>query len=132
MTFEEFIIFVKEELKQESEIITCNRGEYFIIKNYVINSGEFTGKIVNIGIKYVRNNPFTPELSIHINPCISSLGIKMSKNGKYRIRNVLESSNSLGHDWQYWSIRFDKPVSTPRDYWNQIFNMLLGDVYDEL
>lgn len=132
MIFQDFIDYLVEIKKFDVEVREFPKGNYLVIKDYNVISGEFKGSVIDIGIKVVNRDPFLPVKNIQIKPRIDSKGQKRSKNGKYVIRNVVEDNRIIGPEWQYWSISFPTPIINPEQYWNMIFNMLLGDVYDNL
>lgn len=133
MIISDFKVFIETDLELKTEIIRSNDNrDFLIIKDFSIKSGEFTDKVVSIGVLFNSNNPYIPLPSIQIKPHITEFGPKKSiENPKINIRNILNRS-FLGTDWQYWSMKIPNPPKSPEDFWASIMRMLLGEINETL
>jgi hypothetical protein len=83
------------------ELVNASDGNKFaIIRNYEITLGQFTGRIIDLGIPATADFPRTVGSSIHVR-AIPQL---FEKHSVPNVRNIIDSS--LGNEWRYWSKNF--------------------------
>lgn len=84
------------------EIITLDGNDkYAILHDYVIQSGRFINRKIDLGMLATKDFPITVTSAIHVrtNPQLFE-----KSDSVPNIRNITDSP--LGLDWRYWSINF--------------------------
>jgi hypothetical protein len=82
-------------------LATVTDGNKFaIIRDYEITLGQFSGRIIDIGIPATADFPRTVGSSIHVR-ALPQLFEKQNVPG---VRNIIDSP--LGNEWRYWSKNF--------------------------
>ena len=82
-------------------VIINNNDKYAILHDYVIQSGRFIHRTIDLGMLATNDFPISVTSAIHIrtNPQL------YEKSDSVRgVRNITDSP--LGQEWRYWSINF--------------------------
>ena len=99
--------------------LTVEGIDYVIIKDYVIPSGTFAERVIDLAIPAPADSPrsFPSSIQIKAAPHLTKLEHISG------VRNVIASP--LGIEWQYWSYQFrastDNPSSTLIGQINAVF-----------
>lgn len=103
------------------EFANDNAGiDYVVIKDYMIEFGNFAGQVIDLGIPAPKDYPRVAGACIHIKSIPHILDKKDTIPGK---RNILDSK--LGSEWRYWSFRFNLSSANPtKDLMSQINGIL--------
>lgn len=114
MTIEEFESHVRG-LGFTVELFTGEDNvTYCVIRAVSVPAGKLVGTICDVAINRELASPYIPPAAIHTKPALVAMG------------TLSTSASGIGPDWQYWSRRFDRPV-TPRNLWTHILTVL-GEV----
>lgn len=88
-------------LGYEVELVAVmDNNKFAIIRNYEIQLGQFTGRIIDLGIPATVNFPISVGSSIHVKASPQLY----EKHSVPNIRNITDSA--LGSEWRYWSKNF--------------------------
>jgi hypothetical protein len=88
--------------------------EYTVIRSVTAPTGKLVGSICDVAIRRDHAVPYIVPAAIHTKPALVPSG------------TLSTSPSGIGSDWQYWSRRFDRPV-TARGLWTHILTVL-GEV----
>ena len=74
---------------------------FVIVREYVIELGRFTGRVIDLGLLIPSNYPQGVGSGIHVKsaPHLLDTGDTLPK-----VRNI--TGSSLGPEWRYWSKNF--------------------------
>jgi len=87
-------------------------NHYTVIRNYAIpGAGSLAGQTCDVALAYCTSQPYVVASAVHTRPALLAMGTRNTQ------------ASSLGSDWQYWSRRFDHPV-TPKAVWAHIVTVL--------
>lgn len=111
--------FIKEftELGYSPEIIKgIDNQTYAIFKEFEIEIGRFSNRVIDLGLIIHPNYPRIVHSSIHVKANPQLLEKSDSLRG---VRNIIDSG--LGPDWRYWSFAFKAvPEDTAKHLMSQI------------
>jgi hypothetical protein len=89
---------------------------YIAIRAVVLPTGALRGRTCDIAILRGDGVPYVPPAAIHTNPQLVPMGGEP----------LATQASGIGPGWQYWSRRFDRPV-TPSSLWTHILTVLCDD-----
>lgn len=110
MTIEEFEAYV-DRLGYTVEPVEGSDGPYVAIRGIAITTGALAGRTCDVAVRREQSVPYIPPAAIHTRPALVSMG------------TLNTQASPIGTDWQYWSRRFDRPV-TPVNLWTHILTIL--------
>jgi len=110
MTITEFEAYI-ERLGYPVQPIDGSDGPYVAIRGIAITTGALAGRTCDVAIRREQAVPYIPPAAIHTRPALVPMG------------TLNTSASPIGSDWQYWSRRFDRPV-TPASLWTHILTIL--------
>jgi hypothetical protein len=117
MTADDFEAYLRD-IGLGVEVITGgDNQQYTVIRDYTILAGALRGRTCDIAIQRSDAVPYIVPAAIHTRPPL----VPMSGG-----EPLGTQASSIGPEWQYWSRRFDRPV-TPPGLWAHILTVL----YDE-
>lgn len=115
-------MFGPERLKQDLEalefdvdMVTAGGQPFAVIKNYTVQTGQFEGRVIDLGIPAPPNFPQTVGAAIHVKADPHLFDYAHTVPG---IRNIIESP--LGREWRYWSLNFGQGDHSARRLISQI------------
>lgn len=75
--------------------------------DYVVQTGKFAGKTVQLGLIVPPDFPNTPPTGPHVSPQIHPAGIQgPHPTGNIHLQHAGPFQQARGGDWQYWSRPF--------------------------
>lgn len=80
--------------------------EYFVIKNYIIPTGNLKDKRCDLAFMATNSVPYIFPSAIHTNPHLVPMDTGNNQNAV--------CASTIGKNWQYWSRRLDKQP-TPKN-----------------
>lgn len=96
------------------EIVGPDSHKYTVVRSFSIAVGRLTGTVCDIAIHKPQEEPYVLPSAIHTRPHL----IAMNRGTPFATQNSV-----LGSDWQYWSRRYDGPV-TPKKIWTHVLTVL--------
>jgi hypothetical protein len=111
MTIDDFEAHVTG-LGHSVEPITGADGQtYTVIRSGPAPTGGLAGQTCDVAIVRTGSVPYVPPPAIHSRPALVPMGL------------LATQPSAIGPDWQYWSRRYDRPV-TARGLWIHILTIL--------
>ncbi len=111
--------FIKDftELNYQPEIVQGNDNQtYAIFRDFEVEIGRFSGRIIDLGILVLTDYPRMVHSSIHIKANPQLFEKTDTLEG---IRNIIDSG--LGSEWLYWSLALKAvPEGTAKHLMSQI------------
>lgn len=106
-----------EEIGYAAEIVKGADGkDYAIFKEFEIEIGKFSGKVIDLGLIIPPDYPRRVHSSIHVKATPQLFEKTDTIPG---VRNIIDSG--LGLEWRYWSHRFNSiPEDTAMHLMSQI------------
>lgn len=95
----------------------CHGAPYLIARDITITTGSLAGRTCDVALARCQSIPYLCPPAVHTRPAL----VPMDMSGRLRTQ-----ASSLGHEWQYWSRRFDRPP-TPQRVWAHVLTVL-GEV----
>jgi hypothetical protein len=89
-----------EALGHTVEEKQINKNVFAVIPKYEITLGQFTGRIIDLGIQATPDFPRSVHAAIHVRAEPQLFETQHLPN----VRNIVASQ--LGPDWRYWSHNF--------------------------
>ena len=114
MTIEDFEAYVRGLGFTVEPFTGADNVIYSVIRAVTVRTGRLISTICDVAINRELATPYIPPAAIHTKPALVPMG------------TLSTSASGIGPDWQYWSRRFDRPV-TPRNLWTHILTVL-GEV----
>ena len=96
------------------EIVGPDNLKYTLVSSFSIAVGRLVGTVCDIAILKPPEDPYLLPSAIHTRPHL----IAMNQSAPFATQNSV-----LGSDWQYWSRRYDGPV-TPKKIWTHVLTVL--------
>lgn len=85
---------------------------YTVVRGYTIRgAGSLAGRTCDVALAYCAGQPYVVAPAVHTQPALLEMGTRNTQ------------ASNLGPEWQYWSRRFDHPV-TPKNVWAHIVTVL--------
>lgn len=97
--------FIEElgDLGYEPRLITINNNEnYAILDDYVIQSGRFINRKIDLGMLATNDFPMSVTSALHVR---TTPQLYENSDSVCGVRNITDSP--LGQEWRYWSINFN-------------------------
>ena len=88
--------------------------KYTVVRSYSIAVGRLAGTVCDIAIHKPPEEPYVLPSAIHTRPHLIAM------DGKAPLATRI---SDIGPDWQYWSRRYDGPV-TPKKIWTHVLTVL--------
>ena len=110
MTIEDLEEYLATRYKLE-KLTADNRQVYLVIRAISIAGGTLAGKTCDVAVLRSTENPWVPQAALQVRPPLVPMGQHNTQ------------ASPLGHEWQYWSRRFDK-VPTPRAFLAHVLTVL--------
>lgn len=87
-------------------------AQYTVVRNYTIQgAGSLAGRTCDVALACCAGQPYIVASAVHTRPALLVMGTRNTQ------------ASNLGPEWQYWSRRFDHPV-TPKAVWAHILTVL--------
>ena len=83
-------------------IVVKSTDKYAILRDYVIQTGRFINREIDLGMLATNDFPITVTSAIHVR---SDPQLYEKTDSVINVRNITDSP--LGDDWRYWSINFN-------------------------
>ena len=85
----------------DAELVEAGGNQFAVIRNYEVQIGRFTGRVIDLGLLATPDFPRTVASAIHIK---SEPQLLEKTDSKPNLRNIQDSA--LGGEWRYWSHNF--------------------------
>jgi hypothetical protein len=114
MTMEDFEAYARR-IGLSVEIVKGSDDlPYTVIRGVCVTTGALAGQTCDVAIRREEAVPFIVPAAIHTRPVLVPMG------------TLSTQVSPIGPDWQYWSRRFEHPV-TPVNLWLHLLTVL-GEV----
>ena len=89
-------------------VVGTDNVAYAILRNFIVPSGRFINRTIDLGIPAPNDYPRRVGASIHVKADPQLYDYKDTIPG---VRNIIQSG--LGPEWRYWSFQFNcRPEET--------------------
>jgi len=114
MRIEEFEAYLRELGKSVETIKGQDNIEYVLVHDVDITCGGLKGRRCDVAIPRSTAAPYVAPTAIHTRPALVPM---------FWSDPLKTQPSSIGPGWQYWSRRFDKPL-TVKNLWTHILTVL--------
>jgi len=114
MTIDEFETYVAGLGHVVEPLAGADGQTYTVIRSVRDPAGALAARTCDVAILRNGSVPYIPPSAIHTRPALVPMG------------TLATQPSAIGPEWQYWSRRFDRPV-TAKGLWIHILT-ILGEV----
>jgi Prokaryotic E2 family E len=118
MNAEDLESFLRELGLVVDVITSPNGADFIVIHDVRVTDGPRVGAACDVAIARSTAVPFLVASAIHTRPPLAPMDT---------VGPLKTQKSELGDNWQYWSRRYDHPV-TPKLIWTHVLSVLNEDV----